>query len=429
MSPAVSSYAELAERLQATAWFDDPWLEGQERFRRAPVLLSPARWQALQEAAAGIAAVHDEVAQQCLREPGLLDSFFGLTAWQAGMWRCSAPHWHGIARADVFWTADGPKVCELNSDTPSGEAEAVFCNQLLAGPGQHDPNAALPRRFVAMVEAWARSCGHDGPLVIGILYPTELPEDLSMVAAYRQWLHAAGHRTVLGSPWNVGTAADGRATLFDTPCDAIVRHYKTDWFGERLPVADDEPLVHDRAPLAEPLLRLLQAAVDGRTAIVNPFGAVLLQNKRTLAFCWERKQHFTPGAQRAIERWLPETVRLETVRDQLWAEREQWVLKSDYGCEGNEVVIGPAVTPAEWDAALSTAIVRRWVAQRYFEAERGANGELTNHGVYLIGGAPAGVLARVHGTGPTDGDAQIAPVFVQEPAGGSGPVRDSERVR
>ena len=410
----MTAYAELAARLQATSLFDDPWLEGQERFRREPVLLTPARWQELQAAAAGIAMVHDEVAQQCLREPTLLDTFYGLTPWQAGMWRCSAPHWHGIARADVFWTADGARVCELNSDTPSGEAEAVHVNRLLPQPHCHDPNEHMAARFVAMVEAWAATCGHRGALRIGLLYPTEMPEDLSMIAAYRHWLAAAGHDTVLGAPWNLGLCADGRATLFEVPCDVVVRHYKTDWFGERLPVADDEPAVADRGPLAEPLLRLLQANIDGRTAIVNPFGAVLTQNKRSLAFCWERIEHFSPVARDAIRRWLPHTVRLETVRDELWTQRERWVLKSDYGCEGDEVVIGADVEQAEWEAALAKVIARRWVAQRYFAAERDAAGQCVNHGVYLIGGRPAGLLARVHGTGPTDTSARIAPVFVTE---------------
>lgn len=410
----MNDYAQLAAALQATAVFDDPWLDGRERFRAAPLRLAPQRWRALQAAAAAVAAVHDEVAAQCLRDPSLLATFHGLTPCQTAMWQASAPHWHGIARADVFWTADGPQVCELNSDTPSGEAEAVLINRVLRDhvAGDRDPNAELPARFVAMVEAWARTCGHRGPLTVGLLYPTELTEDLSMIAVYRRWLHAAGHRTVLGAPWNLGTAHDGRAAVFATPCDVVVRHYKSDWFGERLPVRDDESPAADCAPLAAPLLHLLTAQVEGRTATVNPFGAVLTQNKRTLAFCWERIATFSPAAQAAIRRYLPFTVRLETVRDDLWHARERWVLKSDYGCEGDEVVLGPEVDQATWEDALAHAISQRWIAQRWFAAERDAAGEVTNHGIYLIGGAPAGILARVHGAGPTDATARTAPVLV-----------------
>ncbi|MFY9345832.1 MAG: hypothetical protein WAT39_25295 [Planctomycetota bacterium] len=413
------AYGSFAKALQATAVLCDPWLEGAPRFRPDPVVLAADRARELAAAAEAVARVHDELACLCACEPTLVDAYFGLTPWQCGMWLCSAPDWHGIARADVFWTRDGARVCELNSDTPSGQAEAVLANAL----AHHDhaalvdPNRDLAARFVAMVERRAATCGHRGPLTVGILYPTEITEDLSMVAAYRQWLAARGHTVVLGSPFNTGLATDGRATLLDVPCDVIVRHYKTDWFGERLPVADDDPPCDDREPLRAPLLHLLTAAIERRTALVNPFGAVLTQNKRALAFCCEHIGRFSPAAQAAIARWLPRTVRLETVRDELWHDQQRWVLKSDYGCEGAEVVVGRHVDRATWQATLAHAITRRWVAQEWFEAERDERGDVVNHGVYVIGGIASGVLARVHRHDvATDGGALTAPVFVRPEA-------------
>lgn len=411
----MTGYAAFASRIQGTGVLADPWLEGEARFRAKPVVLDEVRYRDLAAAAAAIAAVHEELAQIVARDPDLLDSFFGLTPWQRGMWQCSAPDWHGIARADVFMTADGAKVCELNSDTPSGEAEAVLLSALIASehPGLIDLNAGLPRRFVAMCEAWARTVGRDGPLTVGLLYPTELTEDLSMVAVYRGWLEQAGHRVVLGSPFNLGLATDGRATLFDVPCDVVVRHYKTDWWGERLPVFDDEAPFDDREPLVQPLLTLLQASVQRTTAVVNPFGAVLTQNKRAMAFCWERIDRFSATAQAAIRRFLPRTVRLELAREDLWQQRERWVLKSDYGCEGAEVIVGKDVDQASWEGTLAHAIATRWVAQSYFAAESDPHGDVTNHGVYVIGGQAAGVLARVHAAAVTDDAARIAPVLLR----------------
>jgi glutathionylspermidine synthase len=413
----MSDYPAFGARLQATGVVSDPWLDGEARFRREAVLLPAARARELAAAAAGIARVHDELARIVAAAPVLLDSFFGLTPWQRGMWQCAQPAWHGIARADVFWTAAGARVCELNSDTPSGAAEAVLLNRLASEPtapgGGADPNADLPRRFVAMVSTHARAIGHAGPLTVGIVYPTEMPEDLSMIAVYRDWLAAAGHRVVLGSPFNLGLANDGRASLFDTPCDAIVRHYKTDWFGERLPVADDDHECTDRTPLVEATLALLAAAVERRTAVVNPFGAVLTQNKRALAFCWEELARFSPAAQQAITRWLPRTHRLERMREELWAQPDRWVLKSDYGCEGGEVVVGAHVDRATWDAALTHVVAQRWVAQEYFAPLADEHGCVVNHGVYVVGGQPAGMLARVHGAhAATDASARTAPVFV-----------------
>jgi len=40
------------------------------------------------------------------------------------------------------------------------------------------------------------------------------------------------------------------------------------------------------------------------------------------------------------------------------AKRQEWVLKSDYGCEGEAVVCGPFVKPKDWRVALEMAIGR-----------------------------------------------------------------------
>ena len=122
------------------------------------------------------------------------------------------PFWHGIARADVFLTEDGPTVCELNCDTPTGEAEAVLLNGTVTqtAAGHDDPNRALGKRFCAMVAAMA---GIARRLSVGIVYPTEMPEDLSMVLLYRRWFEERGWQVTLGSPFNLRRFPRGRAGL------------------------------------------------------------------------------------------------------------------------------------------------------------------------------------------------------------------------
>src|SRR5262249_18097857 len=151
------------------------------------------------------------------------------------------------ARADVFTTDDDRvQICELNCDTPSGEAEAVLLNAAVAR--QHharawDPNVALERAFVNAVAAFAAGVDRDGadaPPSVGILYPPGLGEALSVTLLSRRWLEARGCRVVTGSPFNLTRARDGRVALFDIPCDVIVRHYKTDWWSEREPARDDD---------------------------------------------------------------------------------------------------------------------------------------------------------------------------------------------
>src|SRR5204862_6321093 len=114
-----------------------------------------------------------------------------------------------------------------------------------------------------------------------------------------------------------------------------------------------------------PLGLVVDAGLGGRCAGMNPFGPGVLQNKRTMALLWDANERFSPEAQAAIRRFVPYTTRLEALPPLALAARADWVLKSDYGCEGTEVVIGADVDDLVWADALQHARRGRWVAQRY----------------------------------------------------------------
>jgi glutathionylspermidine synthase len=385
-------YLDFARRLWRTGLVFDPWLDGRPRFSTSPLVLGADRARALESAAESVARVYDELCIIGQREPELIESFLGLTPVQARMWRASCPRWHGIARADVFMTAKGPVVCEINSDTPSGEAEAVLLNRVtFRGEGLVDPNASLEERFVDMIRR--RGCGR----TIGILYPTDLTEDLSMIALYQRWFASRGWRVVLGSPLNLRKTGDGGAALFGVRCDVFIRHYKTDWW----------------APIERPLSILLEAEAAGQVAIINPFGAVVTQNKRSMAFMWEHLDRFSPRAQDAIRSHVPFTIRLERIERLALETKDMWVLKSDYGCEGAEVVIGRDVGEAVWTALLERAIPKRWIAQRAFEPELDRDCASANFGVYLVEGTACGYFTRVQ-RGATDHRALSTATFIEE---------------
>ena len=398
-------YRVFAADIVATGILSDPWLDGRERFRTEPIVLTRDEHQALYAAAEGLAAAFDEAVRLCMREPELLERFFGLPPWHRLMWDASAPRWHGIARADVFLTPDGPRICEINCDTPSGEAEAVLLGRAAgrAYPECEDPTAVLEQRFCSLVEAISP---RRSP-TIGIVYPTELTEDLSMIQLYRGWFAARGWKVVLGSPFNLRAAGIDGVALLGTRCDVIVRHYKTDWWGERLPVWRDDSRYPDPAPLEQPLCALLSAEMSRRCAVINPFGSVVAQNKRLMALLWEEIDRFSPSTQAAVRACLPPTARLEALDDaRLCAEKDDWVLKSDYGCEGAEVRIGRTMPQPLWEEALAQAVRSRWVAQRWFDA-----GDV-NYGVYLVAGEASGIFSRIQ-NGATDRHALTAPTLVK----------------
>ena len=415
------AYDDFARRVVAGGVLLDPWIDGEPRFSQEPVVLGPDTWRDLARVGEDVAELYNEACLLVDEDDELLSGFFGLTPAQQLMWNASRPTWHAIARADVFATPDGWVISELNCDTPTGEAEAVVLGQVAGRerPDLVDPNADLERRFGAMVEVLVeRLVDGAAPRTIGIVYPTEFTEDLSVIRLYRRWLEARGFEVVLGSPYNLGAEEEGgRATLFGRPVGAIQRHYKTDGWGERVSAWDDETLP-DALPLAAPLGFALQASLERATAIVNPFGAVVPQNKRTMAFLWERIHRFSTRSRGLIERHVPYTSRVETLhRERLVADREGWVLKSDYGAEGDEVVIGREVDDATWVATLDHARPGRWIAQRWFEAlpaEGAAGGRASalNYGVFLVGGEAAGLYLRRQ-AGATDDHAVSVPVLVQ----------------
>jgi hypothetical protein len=418
--PHVHSYQALASELLATGIVSDPWLEGRPRFAVEPLILDAAAAARHAYAAEAVAAVYDEAARLLVSDPWLIEEFYpALTPFQHLMWSASGGAWHGIARADVFATADGVKICELNCDTPSGEAEAVLLNAAVAPahPGTYDPNVALERAFVSAVGAFAARVERkepEAPPTVGILYPTELVEDLSMILLYRRWLEARGCRVVLGSPFNLSRAPGGGVALFGAPCDVLVRHYKTDWWSEREPARDDDEGYRDADPLATQLGLVVDAELSGRVAVMNPFGAVVLQNKRTMALLWEAIGRFSPEAQTAIRAYVPYTARLESLPASLLAVRADWVLKSDYGCEGTEVIIGAAIDDSAWRDALRHARPGRWIAQRYFSASRDGDGRCANVGVYVVGGEASGFFSRLH-RGATDYYATTVATLIANP--------------
>jgi glutathionylspermidine synthase len=413
-----SSYDAFARRITASGIVTDPWVRGEPRFREEPVIVTASEARAMYRVAESVAEVYNELCLMVADEPELLDSFFGLTGYQKAMWLASQPLWHAIGRADVFVTDDGLQIAELNCDTPTGEAEAIVLGPLAARAGTVDPNRDLAARFADVTELLAKALlakagprERELPRRAGIVYPTELPEDLSLVRLYKKTFEERGWEVTLGSPYNLTHDPARGLLLFDEPISLVLRHYKTDWWGERQSAWDDEELA-DPQPLEEPLEAVLAALLDGTCAVVNPFGAVVPQNKRAMAFMWEQIHRFSRRAQETIRAHVPVTRRLEAFhKEQLAAQKDEWVLKSDYGAEGDEVVIGKVVTVEDWKKSLDHARKGRWIVQRYFHAKENARGEAVNYGVFLLAGEAAGLYARVQ-VGPTDDRALSAPVLV-----------------
>lgn len=413
-----ADYAEFARAVYETGVLSDPWFDGDERFSLRGVVLSKRRARSLAAAAERVAYVHQELVDILIEHPALLAEFYRLTPCQGAMWETAGGLWHGMARADLFICEDGRiACCELNSDTPSGQPEAVILNRLLY-PAHlkmvgdiDDPNATMGARYISMLRASHAKNTESGLGAVGIIYPTELTEDLAMITLFTRWLEEAGVKVVRGSPFNLRRTARGLEVL-GVPVDLIVRHYKTDWWGERVPVWNDATGYADPEPLHAPLGALLSAETCGEVTVVNPFGSVVTQNKLSLAFLWEEQKRFSPRARKWIRQYIPETYRMERIgAARLLAERESWVLKSDYGCEGQETVCGPFVSEELWQRTVEGARPEHFVAQRFFRVRPDESGRLANYGVYVLGGRAGGYFTRLSRQG-TEYTAVTVPTYI-----------------
>jgi glutathionylspermidine synthase len=409
-------YTDFARAIYETGVISDPWFDGGERFGLRGIVLDREQARALLEAAERVAYLHQELVEILVETPTLLREFYHLTPYQQMMWETSGGLWHGMARADLFVCEDASiKCCELNSDTPSGQPEAVILNEMLraAHGAVSDPNAGLPERFRRMLAESHAKRTDEALKTVGIIYPTELSEDLAMITLFTRWLEEKGLRVVCGSPFNLRRTSSGLEIL-GVHVDLIIRHYKTDWWGERLPVWSDAPDYPDPEPLDGPLAALLGAEMAGEVTVVNPFGSVVTQNKLSLAFFWEEQERFSARAREWIRRYVPETRRLSTLSpEQLLKERLEWVLKSDYGCEGRETVCGAFVSQEAWDKAIECALPRHFVAQRFFRASAAdEKGRLANFGVYVLGGTACGFFTRLSQQS-TEYTALTVPTFVE----------------
>ena len=408
-----SPYMEFAQELYDTGIISDPWIEGKERFRIEPVIISQTTFNRLYSATELIGMVYEELCQVINSKPEFIDSYFNLTPYEKLLWFSSKGRWHGIARMDLFIEKDGRiRFCEMNSDTPSGEAEAVLLNQLIQPkyPDTVDPNTSFADKFVSMIESsYKLSGGSKDKPTVGIIYPTEMPEDLSMIIIYRKWIESRGFEVALGSPFNIIRDSGGDVYLFDKKIDVMFRHYKTDWWCERFSAWSDGGEYPDDEPLDIQLKHVLSAEMDNKLTVINPFGAVVTQNKLSMSFLWQYMDLFSKKSQEIIKEYIPETYRLKDIPKETLSQ-EDWVLKSDYGCEGDEVVVGRFVTEAIWKESLEKAIPERWIVQKYFDAVPVDN-MIPNYGVYLIGGEAAGIYTRLSAKG-TDYTAVTVPTFI-----------------
>jgi glutathionylspermidine synthase len=414
-------YSKLANSLYSGGIISDAWIDGRERFFCDFVELSAVERAELFQAGERVAYIYNEFMKIAKNNPDYIKDYFALTPFQEYMLKAADYRWHLIARVDLFFTADGKiQMCEMNSDTPSGEPECYELNRLfykLANLESEyiNPNENIKSSFIDKIQKYARAnLKNNAPnLSVGIVYPTEITEDLAMIKLYSQWFEEMGYSSELGAPFNLNIDKENKTLkIFDKKIDILFRHYKTDWWGERISAWSDYEYSD-----SEPLKNELQAATfsefAGLSVTINPFGSILSQNKLSMAFFYDAKDLFSEKAQEYIDAYVPYTQRLIDADFQK-LDKDSIVLKSDYGCEGDEVIIGKYCDSEIWNKSYEFANKERWIVQDFFKSIRldSANGNFEpNFGVYIIGGKASGIYTRLSSIS-TDYYSLSAPTYI-----------------
>ncbi len=406
--------SKIADEILGHGLIGDPWVGGRLRFNANPIVLTAGRLGSLAGCAVSMCRVLDAYVNVLVKRPDVMASL-GIPASLQAIASIDAPRWLTFARVDVFETntGSGPIACEINCDTPTGLAETIESSRLGSArhPQLRHPSLLLEPRWKSAVN---EALGKDPRgATVGLIEPTEMTEDTNHTRLLMRWLGEMGCQVVRGSPFNIESHSDRGVGMFGKKCDLLLRHYKTDWWGVREAIWLDEPDPPDASPLGREFLAIADALGAGKVNVINPFAAAIPQNKRVMALPWEMPGLISAELEGVARATFPETHFAENVpAGVLLDEQMDWVLKSDYGCEGEEVILGSATTPEVWAESIIQMRPRRWVAQRAFVPQRDSNGDICNLGVWMVGSAPSGVLARTS-EGATDGLAQICPVGVE----------------
>lgn len=290
----------------------------------------------------------------------------------------SRPNAPRLTRCDFHLAVGGQWVItEFNEDGPGGYTESFGLKTVLEdGFGERfeglDFAGDIRQALVDAFAPWQH---------VGLVLATAYSADLQQVALTADWLRAAGKQATIGSPANL-QMDQGQATLFDEPVEALFRYYPGEWIADLPNLAD-----WTEASQALPM--------------VNDLAALAAQSKRFYAAAEAHGLSLSAESQAALERHLPRSLYLkESLREQLVAERTDWVLKGAFGRMGDTVRLGIGASPEQWAEQIDRALLSSdsfAVQQRFDPVPLWFSNGLAyaTIGLYLLDGEFAGYYSRV----------------------------------
>ena len=355
----------------------DAFVQGERRVDLHPIVLSRALHDRAKHVAESVMRSVSLAASRAHEDPAER-ALYGLGASAQRL--AEAAHFArddaSLVRVDLLLGEDDDfHACEINADCPGGHNEALGLPKLARAAGWsrgHDPTHVVQstaRRLASLA----------GKHAVGMIYATAYAEDLQVCAILRRELKRLGVETLLAPPTAPELGADGRLHIRGVPVGALYRYFPAEYMDGQ-----------------ENVSAIAQAIASGRVKTLSSFAHVYTQSKLSMARALAGGAS-VPG--------LPETYDLVDVPEEaLRGARTEWVVKRSYSRVGEDVIVGPLCTEADWGLALTAVLDARrrgesWIAQRFVPQkpiQTPWGPRLLTLGVYLLDGVFVGVLRARH---------------------------------
>jgi glutathionylspermidine synthase len=389
----------LSDELQRRFLVWDAFVSGRRRVDLHPLVLPASMHRAAVHAAEHAVRIVDRVAARAFDDP-IEAARYGFDEEVLRLARAS--HRTGdraaLTRVDLLLDERGAfRACEINADCPGGLNEASALPHLARRAGFRDGRdpthvvAALVERLAILAR---EADGRQG--AVALVYATAYAEDLQLCAFVQRALQARGIEAVLTAPTSL-VMHDGVLHAAGVPVRAIYRFFPAEYM-------PGMKSVHD----------LARAIESGAVRTMSSFAHMFAQSKLSMA----RATALSGGGAIAP---FPETHPLRDLpRDELLAQRADWVIKRALGRVGDQVFVGALMTDDDFRMLIDhvRALDERsgpWIAQRYIRQRPIATpfgARFLTLGAYVLDGRFVGYFARITRETHVSHDALCVPVFV-----------------
>ncbi len=381
-----------------------------------PALLTEALLAEVERAALAVRVALDHLTPRLLAEPGLQDAL-GLTPFERELASFPSPlrRLSHTTRLDAFATATSFRFVEVNAESPAGLAYCHHLAELYRQlPVFQRFVARHPVRFISplqhllhgLLRVWSEEAdgraSHPTFAIVDFLDIPTYPEFLLV----KEYFERYGFPCLIADPRQVEVDGEGYAVVHNTRVDILYRRL----------------LVNELEPIRDEAKELLAAARAGRTVFINSFRSKLLHKKAIFALLSDPDYTGTlpQEVQRALAEHVPWTRRLTPgyavvgeervdLCEYVRRHRQRLVLKPNDEYGGKGVVLGFAVTQAQWEEAIAQGSDGSMVVQELVEIHREpflqlVEGEwqevesVVDLDPYLNGAVAGGCLTRVSST-------------------------------